>query len=202
MWLMIYRPERMSRSWIINWVISRTCKFSSSRIASVLFSAITSAGLFGEYFRWCVVIDWSCLQSFECVQAVIWFGVVLMFLSTIGGFRSLLVEASGFHFYKTWPLFFYLFHPPEHTLDSFSFAFWIFLNIFLLCDILALISMGPWAVLLGTIVMAESSKVSWLDLSLAKWNSDLSSWCRQIFLKGLFQNPFVEKDSEFNRVIC
>ncbi|KAG0588793.1 hypothetical protein KC19_2G269400 [Ceratodon purpureus] len=52
MWLMIYRPEKMSRSWIINW-------------------------------------------------AVIWFGVVLMLLSTIGGFRSLLVETDGFHFYKT-----------------------------------------------------------------------------------------------------
>lgn len=34
------------------------------------------------------------------VQAVIVFGVVLMFVSTIGGFRSLMVEAANFHFYK------------------------------------------------------------------------------------------------------
>lgn len=41
-------------------------------------------------WSWSWVINW----------AVIVFGVVLMFVSTIGGFRSLMVEAANFHFYK------------------------------------------------------------------------------------------------------
>ena len=93
LWLKIKKPPRFSASWCANWVIKRRLFFFFLAFFSKL----------GEFRAgtW----DWPlpahvCFVRVCLCQGCIVVGVLLMIVSTIGGLRSIVQDASTFQFYS------------------------------------------------------------------------------------------------------
>lgn len=87
LWLKIKKPPRFSASWCANWVSVRRQFF----FLAFLFNL-------GEFRlqSW----DWPLPAHTSLCQGCIVIGVLLMVVSTIGGLRSIVQDASTFQFYS------------------------------------------------------------------------------------------------------